>query len=232
MLLLLWYRFIERRAMNKVLHAVVIAIVLCLATPSKAQTYAFGGPSDPASLILTFGDGSSATVDAAAQGWWSPTETNFNGNTNIVTGSLFGVQWNDFFVFDLTGRTGTVVAASIGLNTGVVAGTPSVALWDVSTSLATLQHLDTAPSAGIYADLGSGTAYSDTFALTAGHADIAIALNSDAIAAIESALGGRFAIGGSANTDIPEPSSILLLLPMVAAMGYLRRQASKRSALS
>ena len=64
-----------------------------------------------------------------------------------------------------------------------------------------------------------------------GHTDIEIALDNAAIAAIEIALGGRFAIGGSANIDIPEPSSALLVVP-VAMAGYLRRQASKRSALS
>ena len=218
--------------MNKFLHAIVFVAVFCLSAPSHAQTYAFAGQSTPASLILTFDDGSSATVEIAAQGWWSPTETNFNGNTNIVAGSLFGVQWNNFFVFDLTGQTGTVVAASLDLNTGIVAGTPSLSLWDVTTSLTALQDLNAVPNAAIYTDLGSGIAYSDTIAITTAQADIGIALNNDAVAAIGNALGGRFAIGGSTSTDIPEPSPILLLLPSIATLAYLRRQISKRSALS
>ena len=218
--------------MNAILHTLVIALALCFSTPSKAQTFAFGGSAVPASLILSFADGSTATIEAATQGWWSATETNFNGNTNIVTGRMFDIQWNDFFVFDLTGRAGTVLSASIGLNTGIVAGSPAFSLWDVSTSATALTNLDTAPSAEIYTDLGSGVAYTDgPIAITVGHTDIEIALDNAAIAAIEIALGGRFAIGGSANIDIPEPSSALLVVP-VAMAGYLRRQASKRSALS
>ncbi|MEI7714154.1 MAG: hypothetical protein WCI94_22150 [Rhodospirillales bacterium] len=218
--------------MNAILHTLVISLALCLCTPSKAQTFAFGGSAVPASLTLSFGDGSSATIEAATQGWWSATQANFNGNTNIVTGHMFDIQWNDFFVFDLTGRAGTVLSAGIGLNTGIVAGSPAFSLWDVSTSLTALLNLDTAPSAEIYTDLGSGVAYTDSrIAITTGHTDIEIALDSAAIAAIEAALGGRFAIGGSANIDIPEPSSALLLVSVTVA-GYLRRQASKRSALS
>ncbi len=231
-LLCSWLLFLERCVMNRILYTLVFAIGFAVALPAQAQTYAFAGPSTPASLVLTFDDGTATAITAETQGWWSPTETNFNGNTNIVAGTLFGVQWNDFFLFDLAGHTGTLLTARLTLNTGIVAGTPRFGLWDVSTALADLQNLDAAPSAAIYADLGSGIAYSAPTPILGGHTDIDLALDGAAIAAIQGALGGRFAIGGSVATDVPEPATILVLLPAVAAAGYLRRQTSNRSALS
>lgn len=221
--------------MKNVLHAIIIIVFSCLASQTHAQTFAFGGSTGSAVLTLTFDDGTSDAIAATSQGWWSPTETNFRGNTNVITGSMFGMRWNDFFVFDLTGLAGTVTAASLGLNTYFVAGMPDFALWDATTPLSALENIDTGPNGAIYADLGSGTLYSAAMALTRSNTDIAIALNSDGIAAIHNALGGRFAIGGSANTDIPEPSALLLLFPGLAALRAIRhrlRQASKRSALS
>ncbi len=221
--------------MDKLLHTVAIIFFLSFTAQAHAQTYAFGGSTESAILTLTFDNGTSDAVEATSQGWWSTTAANFRGNNNVITGSMFGTQWNDFFVFDLTGLTGTVTAASIGLNTKYVAGTPSVALWDVTTPLSALENIDNGPDRAIYADLGSGTLYGDAIPVTTGNTHISLALNSAGIVAVGNALGGSFAIGGSANTDIPEPSGLFPLLPALTgvwAARYRFRQASKRSALS
>ncbi len=71
--------------------------------------------------------------------------------------------------------------------------------------------------------------------LTSCNIDIAIALSADGIAAIDNALGRQFAVGGSANTDIPEPPALHLLIPALLGIQAIRHRAcqtSKRSALS
>ena len=233
--------------MHKLLHAIVLVISIAVSCQTHAQTFAFGGSSGTAAMTLYFSDGTSEIVGAAHQGWWSPTEANFQGNTNFITGSCFGIQWNDFFVFDLKAHSGMVVSASLDLNTWSVAGSPIVSLWDVSTPLATLENLNAKPNAAIYADLGSGTRFGGGYRLTKSHTDVVIPLGSAGIAAVGRAMGGSFAIGGSANLPVPEPSAAWLLAIALAGLGAIRfrgrfrgrypgrypgRQAAKRSALS
>ncbi len=220
--------------MFKHAHAIAFLILLSLSSWAHAQTFAFSGSTAFGSLALSFADGQSTIITATDQGWWSPTEQNFVGNRNTIIGSCFGVRWNDFFVFDLTGQAGAVVAASLELNTGAVAGLPGMTLWNVSTSLAALENLNALPNAGIFADLGSGMQYSAAFAISASNAAIAIPLNSAGIAAVNDALGGTLAIGGSAD-PIPEPASagfLAVVCGALAALRYRARQATNRSALS
>lgn len=221
--------------MIKAFHTIVFLVALCAAVQAQAQSFAFGGSTGPVSMTLSFSNGASEIVTAVDQGWWSPTQNNFAGNTNIITGNCFGVYWNDFFVFDFSGQSGTVVAASLDLNTFSVAGAPTFSLWDVSTPIATLENLDAVPNATIYADLGSGTRFSDPLAITTGHADIGVPLNNAGVAAINNALGGSFAIGGSTNVPTPEPRGFWPLTIAIMSLGAVRyraRQAAKRSALA
>jgi hypothetical protein len=220
--------------MFKCVHAIVFLIFLSLPCSAGAQTFAFSGSTEFGALTLSFADGQSTVVTATDQGWWSPTEQNFVGNRNTIIGSCFGVRWNDFFVFDLTGLSGTVVAASLDLQTSAVSGLPSMTLWDVSTALTALEALNAAPNAGIFADLGSGTQYSAAYAISASDASIAIPLNSAGVAAVNDGLGSTLAIGGSAD-PIPEPAPagvMAVVLAALAALRYRPRQATKRSAFS
>ena len=227
--------FYESNLMRSLLHAVVLAISLTIALQAHAQSFAFGGSSGTAAMTLYFSDGTSELVTAADQGWWSPTAYNFEGNPNIITGHYYDILWNDFFIFNLTKHAADVEAATLDIDTWSVSGAPMVSLWDVSTPLAALENLNAPPSAAIYADLGSGTRYGDEYRVTKSHTDIEIPLNDAGIAAIRQAAGNPFAIGGSANTPIPEPSAVWLLGAALAGLGALRyrgRQTAKRSALS
>ena len=221
--------------MHKLLLAIVCAVSIVVTSQAHAQFFAFGGSSGSTSMTLYFSDGTAEIVGESDQGWWSPTEANFQGNTNVITGSYFGIKWNDFFVFDLKPHSGKVVSASLNLNTWSIMGAPMLSLWDVSTPLATLENLNAAPNAAIYADLGSGTRYSAGYMVTKSNMAVAIPLNSAGVAAVGRAMGGSLAIGGSANLPVPEPSAGWLLaiaLAGLAASRYRGRQASKRSALS
>jgi hypothetical protein len=227
--------FDGRHLMLKLTHAVVLTIFLLASAQTQAQTFAFGGSGAPGIMTLYFADGTSDRVDAIDQGWWSPTEPNFDGNKNTITGSCFGIQWNDFFVFDLQRDAGAVVSANLDLDTRYVAGSPMVDLWDVSTPLATLENLDSGPNAAIYGDLGSGMRFGGGFMVATSNTSIAIPLNGAGIAAVNRALGHTIAIGGSANQPIPEPAAAGLLAIAIAglvAVRYRARQAAKRSALS
>jgi hypothetical protein len=220
--------------MFKYAHAIALLMFLSLPCSAGAQTFAFSGSTEFGTLTLSFADGQSTVVTATDQGWWSPTEQNFVGNRNSIIGSCFGVRWNDFFVFDLTGLSGNVVSASLDLHTSGVSGLPSMTLWNVSTPLTALENLNAPPNAGIFADLGAGMQYSASYAITASYASIAIPLNSAGIGAVNAGLGGTLAIGGSAD-PIPEPAPAGVMAAVfgaLAALRYRARQAAKRSAFS
>lgn len=210
--------------MRKLLYAIALSILLTSTSQAQIPTFAFGGSSGAAILTVNFENGTTAAYADQDQGWWSPTVANFRGNTNVISGSMFGVQWNDFFVFDLTGQTGHVVSASLILNAYSVAGTPQFALWDVATPISTLENVDSGPSAAIYTDLGSGTMLSALVPLSTADSgnDVAIAFNAAGIAAIDTALGGQWAIGGSANNDIPEPAGLTIIPLALAGLAVVR----------
>ena len=116
-------------------------------------------------------------------------------------------ELRDYFVFDLTGVTGPITAATLrAFNPASGYSSPDAnetwALFDVSTSLATL----TSGAGGLAAfnDLGSGTSYGSATAAFAASANVDVALNAAALAFLNSA-SGSVAIGGAitsfTNTD-------------------------------
>ena len=207
---------------------------------AHAQDFAFGGSGADGILTLTFSDGQTTSIGThtaasgnapATQGWWSDTLSNTYRGTNYITGHFADMRWNDFFVFDLAGLSGTVVEASLDLDTAAIAGTVTFSLWDVTTPLSALGNLGQGPNAAIYADLGSGILYGGLYALTAAdnHQQQRFSLNIDGLAAVNTAVGGTFALGGSANTNVPEPGTVTLLTIALAilAAGRHRRIAAR-----
>jgi hypothetical protein len=146
------------------------------------------------------------TLDATASGTYHSNGTFFiSGNyaagwfpTAAPSGEL-----RNFFVFDLTGVTGTITAATLrAQNPATGYSSPDAnetwSIFDASTSPATLA----AGTGGLaaFTDLGSGTNYgSVTVDFTSNSANVDVALNAAALGFLNSA-SGSIAFGGAITT--------------------------------
>jgi hypothetical protein len=137
-------------------------------------------------------------------GWWSDTQINSNTNENYGTGqSTFRVR--NFFTFDLSSLSGTVVSATLELTRYRYISpdpTETIEFFDVSTPAATLNTND-GTSTTIYSDLGSGTSYGSFVVpryTDSSTETLSFSLNAAAAAAISASNPGYFSIGGSLTT--------------------------------
>ena len=233
-----------------------IAVVFAIASASvaRADAYLFVFSTGPQTLTLTMSGGGTVTLSTNQsefnpgtpnQGWWSPGENNDNFNDNYGVGSTAGEphDHHNFFTFDLTGLSGTVVSATLNLqrycgnkesdpSCGFAPGGPAKLpydLWDVSTDPATLNAKSNSPNFGIYDDLGSGVNYGEYLMRTSGNPDriLNFALDPAAIAAINAAEGGYFSIGGAIplSSIVPEPSTLVMMgSGLLGSVGLARRK--------
>ena len=167
-----------------------------------------------ASLFISVPAIASQVILNASNAGWYDNSGFHDSNPNDLAGSCSAatcgtaMQFRNFSVFDLSAVSGTVVAAefrpyepavSDGLGNGYASVDPTetYTTFDVSTPPGTVIAGGTGLTA-IFADLGTGTSYG---AVTTSNADngsfLTVALNRAAVAAINGALGGSFAIGGS-----------------------------------
>jgi len=186
----------------------------------------------------------STILDAVSSGWYSSAGQHYSTNANYIVGNCLpatcdggdGVTlYNDFFVFDLSGVSGPINSAILSIANPSAAdnldppfpsngfgGAPAIySNWDVSTPIATL-IADATGATGIYADLGSGVLYGirGVDASTNG-TQVMISLNGAALAAIQNAEGGEFAIGGT--LGVPEPATWVMMLFGVGGVGTVMR---------
>lgn len=183
-------------------------------------------------FLVAFGAGSARAdlLNSINRGWYESdgtTETSFliNGSPNNsyiagracyfddITGALLGhYEFRNFFVFDLTGRTTPVTAASLKLYIPLDPASGSGAIgyqspfpsdvytvYDVSTPLSTLQG--SVNSVAAYNDLGSGNIFGTRVVTPPDIATkITIELNAAGLAALNANLGGYFVVGGALTT--------------------------------
>jgi len=145
--------------------------------------------TDPnsAETVLTAGD---------RRGSWSSVGNHSASDKSTPT----GVDTNtycSFFIFDLSSLVATVTTAAVRLElTAYTSSNPEETLqfYDVSTPAATL--VTDGPDAGIYTDLGSGELFGEFEVNPADQNTVLdIPLNAEAVAGINAAAGGDFAIG-------------------------------------
>jgi hypothetical protein len=165
--------------------ALAVCMILLLATASLASA-------------------SDQTITAVASGYYGQYDSSAHGYTmqNYFAGSIGSDPDNNFFVFALSGISGTIQSPS-SLNlimpaNGIYApnGTLTYTLFDVSTPIS--QLVAGTPSASIWEDLGSGTVYGSA-SIEDGNAGsvFMVSFNEAGIAALNAANGGYFAVGGS-----------------------------------
>ncbi|MEH2278493.1 MAG: PEP-CTERM sorting domain-containing protein [Nostoc sp.] len=152
------------------------------------------------------------TVNASDQGWWAVVReygqndgSNDNDNTNYITGYLRGLDYRNFFTFDL-GAIAGVSSATLQIQRfegGVNPPTETLGFFDVSTPANVVTHKNSSPNNSIYNDLGSGKNYGTFDVTTSGDPNeiLSFVLNSDAIADINARSGKFFSIGGALQGD-------------------------------
>ncbi len=195
-------------------------------------------------------NGGAITLTATDSGSYTNTGIHASGQPEYIAGlcaasDCLGTSYvfNDFLVFNLASVTSTAITSatldlyepSVGNDgyDGYNSGNPSETfqMFDVTTAIGspstygTLEGSDIGDSTGIaiFNDLGTGVFFGSGVVTDAESGTvIPFALNSDALAALNAAEGGEFAIGGSV---APEPGSALLILPGLAALAWRRKRA-------
>jgi hypothetical protein len=202
--------------------------------------------SDGATITLSTFD---AAFDpgVATQGWWraDPAVSNNDSNDNHIV----GVDYRNFFTFDLSGVEETIVSATLLLQRGTSGPSNEsneiLEFFDVSTAVDVLNAND-GVSPAIFEDLGTGASYG-AFSV-AGHgsslAVLRLGLGAAAIGDLNAARGGFFSLGGrlvSAEGNdflfgstqgvgqslelvtVPEPSTGLLIATGLIGLALQRR---------
>lgn len=206
-----------------------------LAAPSNA-TFAYSGGG-----VVTLTLNNSYVLTATNTGWYESVVGDHNGgNSNYIAGicgssDVCGGSNNDhhnFFVFDLAGYSGgAITSATLAIAQpspdGYISAAPSITYtnWDVTTSIADL--ISTTSNLATYADLGSGINYASTTILPSSiGTDVLVSLNGAALASLNSAIGGGWAVGGAV-AAIPEPASwAMMVLGFGLAGAAMRRRQS------
>lgn len=155
----------------------------------------------PTSQVVA-SDSQLVEIDAWDQGWYDSEGRHNPLITNYGVGEDDeGVVVHNWFVFDLPAE-GTITAATLSAylpDDGYMSPHPYEiwALYDVTTDIGVL----VAGGAGlvdVFEDLGSGTNYGEvTVTSDTNQSWVDVPLNSDAIVALNAALGGPVAIGGA-----------------------------------
>ncbi|QDU41480.1 PEP-CTERM motif protein [Maioricimonas rarisocia] len=148
------------------------------------------------------------TLSATDSGWYRDDGFHQSTNENYIAGTEHSIHRN-FFTFDLSSVSGTIVGATLRLenpNNGYYYfppgpdPSPSYALFDVTTPVATLTAAHSAGPAGVavYDDLGTGASYGSVSVNSSSNGTIVeISLGASAISDLNAAIGADFAIGGA-----------------------------------
>jgi hypothetical protein len=171
-----------------------------------------------------FGSETSVFHDANGPGYFASSCAYYHCDT------FFGAEEyaRDFFVFDLSGVSVPIFAATLSIG-NFEADTGTYLSWDVTTPISLLEQSWMGPgprgsfsfdpeALAIFHDLESGESYARTpFSPADDGSQIMIRLDPFALDSINAAEGGSWAIGGSV---VPEPSSWALTLAGFGAIAY------------
>jgi hypothetical protein len=234
--------------MKSIRLAAIVAAGLIWASPAAAQDNYLFGFSDSGTRQLELQTTSGLVVlNAVDSGWYFQDGSHTASNSNYIVGTcqscgLVG-SYNNYFTFNLGSVTGTITSATLSAyNPDYVSGVLSTwSLWDVTNPglLDVTRASGNLTGQGIFTDFETGLLYG-SLAVT-GVSDgtlISVALNSNAITALNGGIGGQFAIGGTLRegnvipgvSGVPEPGTWAMMLLGFGGIGYAMRRRRKSGA--
>jgi hypothetical protein len=158
---------------------------------------------------------STLTFNAVDSGWYQSDGQNGKGivglsNTNYFAGQFptgTGFSYNNYFVFNISGITGTISSATLTLDdsgAGAVAGGPlNFSIGSVSDAASSVSS--STASLTIFNDLAGGTLYGSQVGINAA-GNVVITLDAAALADLSTA-GTGFVIGGYVSSPSPDGSN-------------------------
>ena len=148
---------------------------------------------------------------ASDSGWYNAANFHDPENNNYIVGyhAPGATELRNFFVFDLPVLGGAVAGAQLRIYSFTIhtpPGAETLQLHHVATPVSTLVAGTGEGVTNVFNDLGDGLLYAARAVTnTEANSFITLALNSNAIAAINAASGQRFALGGRLSTLTAAP---------------------------
>ena len=185
------------------------------AAPANAYIFGFSDQGNDGTIVTLTLDGMTS-VSSYDTGWYNGSDHNTD-NTNYIVAAAgeFGnsTGYNNWFAFDLTNIMGSFTTASITFNSYVTDSPANYHVYDFGGDISSLTG--GTGGLGAFNDLASGTSYG-VFGYSSANNNLVrtLTLNAAAVADINQALGGRFALGGTLepSTVVPEPATWAMML--------------------
>lgn len=220
---------------NKIKLA-LIGISATWSISAHADLYVFGfsdfNHSNGLNITTASGD---FFVPVSDSGWWSSLTGHDAINKNYLAGvcnDCSGVNHNNYFTFDLSEISGTVISASLNLFNYRIAGSAiEYQLYDINSPLSAVRA-NGGSNNPVYNDLMTGISYG-SIVYDQPNKLSTISLNTAGILALNNALGGEFGVGGSVTggidgppspPPIPEPETYAMLLAGLGLIGLMSRR--------
>jgi hypothetical protein len=175
-------------------------------------------------------------IDASGRGWVTTGGSSNNGagsGNNYIAGQLNSSDYRNWFEFTIPSFSGTLISATLDL-------TKPPGGHDGGTLVYSIYALDQQPLQ--FTDVSGDVLYGTVNTKRGGNANVTIALDAAALAAIESDAGGAFFVGGinsgeSGNSDaydfggsnqrdrsllilntVPEPNMAIVLVSLMSGL--------------
>jgi hypothetical protein len=154
---------------------------------------------------LSSASSDATTLNTTDRGWYTQNNVHQVNNDNYLTGQVGATDYHDFFIFDLTGITGTITSATLHLfepaGNNPLAGSGGFLSTQASETFQVFIYTGniTALSAGsaTYNGLVSGTLAGSVSVSKANDGTfVDVTLSAAALAALTIGEGGQFAFGG------------------------------------
>ena len=233
--------------MKKLFAAALFAATISTASAAYAapDNFIFGTtPAGVQALILN----GTTTIEASAKGWLRE-DGSHNPNNNYIVGycaNCGGYMYNNYFTFDLSNIDFAITSAVLSVGNGFdyYGGDLSTySLFDVDSSILSLgvpRIPGDASGITIFNDLQSGSLFgSRSITSVVANSQVDTTLNGSALAALNAAVGGDFAIGGTLRPGreipgvptggVPEPATWALMIAGFGLAGTMLRRERRAS---